>query len=231
VAQKKVWEIRHANLWNGGTLTTAGSLVFQGTAEGAFKAWDARSGKPLWSFDAQLGIVGAPISYSVGGKQYVSILVGYGGTTAAYGKFMDVGWKYGRQMRRLLTFALDGKATLPPGEPATFEIAALDDPDLKLDEADVAAGRDLSVRCAACHGVGLQSTGTPGPDLRESGVALDLAGFTELLHSGTLIERGMPRFDMLSETEIRQLHAYIRAKAREALGKRARDATAPMPKL
>jgi quinohemoprotein ethanol dehydrogenase len=36
---------------------------------------------------------------------------------------------------------------------------------------------------------------------------------------------------MLSETEIRQLHAYIRAKAREALGKRARDATAPMPKL
>jgi quinohemoprotein ethanol dehydrogenase len=231
VAQKKAWEVRHANLWNGGTLTTAGGLVFQGTAEGAFKAWDARSGKPLWSFDAQLGIVGAPISYAVGGRQYVSILVGYGGTTAAYGKFMDVGWKYGRQTRRLLTFALDGKATLPPGEPATFEIAALDDPALKLDEADVAAGRDLSVRCAACHGVGLQSTGTPGPDLRESGIALELAGLTELLKSGALIERGMPRFDMLSDTEIRQIHAYIRAKAREALGRRAKDASAPMPKL
>ncbi|MFC0203365.1 PQQ-dependent dehydrogenase, methanol/ethanol family [Novosphingobium soli] len=231
VAQKKAWEVRHPHLWNGGTLTTAGGLVFQGTAQGAFQAWDARSGKPLWTFDAQLGIVGAPISYAVGGRQFVSILVGYGGTTAAYGKFMDVGWKYGRQTRRLLTFALDAKATLPPGEPPSFEIAALDDPALKLDEADVAAGRELSVRCAACHGVGLQATGTPGPDLRESGIALDLASFTELLRSGALIERGMPRFDGLSEAEIRQLHAFIRAKAREALGKRARDDSAPMPKL
>lgn len=231
VAQKTAWEVRHANLWNGGTLATAGGLVFQGTAEGAFKAWDAKDGKPLWSFDAQLGIVGAPISYAVGGRQYVSILVGYGGTTAAYGKFMDVGWKYGRQTRRLLTFALDGKARLPKGEPATFKVAALDDPDLVLDEKDVAAGRELSVRCAACHGVGLQSTGTPGPDLRESGIALDKAAFTELLRSGALIQRGMPKFDMLSDAEIGQLHAYIRAKAREALGTRTKDDKAPMPKL
>ena len=85
------------------------------------------------------------------------------------------------------------------------------------------AGWGLSVRCAACHGVGMQSAGTPGPDLRESGIALQLDTLSELLKSGALLERGMPRFEMLSDDEIRQLHAYIRARAREALGTRKPD--------
>ena len=96
VAQKARWTVQHDHLWNGGTLATAGDLVFQGTADGWFAAYDARGGKRLWRFNAGLGIIAAPMSFSAGGKQYVSILVGYGGTAAAYGKFMDVGWKYGR---------------------------------------------------------------------------------------------------------------------------------------
>lgn len=231
VKQTETWRIQHANLWNGGTLATAGGLVFQGTAEGKFAAWDATTGKEVWSFNAGLGIIAAPMSWSLGGKQYVSVLVGYGGTSAAYGKFMDVGWKYGMQTRRLLTFALDGREKLPADAPATFVVNALDDPSLKLSEADIAAGRELSVQCAACHGVGLQATGTPGPDLRESGIALDLASFSDLLRSGALLERGMPRFENLTDEQIRQLHAFIRAKARETLGKREKDETAPMPKL
>ncbi|MBB4856705.1 quinohemoprotein ethanol dehydrogenase [Novosphingobium chloroacetimidivorans] len=231
VAQKQAWRVEHKGLWNGGTLATAGNLVFQGTADGYFKAFDAANGKEVWSFNAGLGIIGAPISYRLNGKQYVSILVGYGGTTAAYGKFMDMGWKYGAQPRRLLTFALDGKAALPASPAATFKVAALDDPALTLNEADVAAGRGLSIQCAACHGVGLQSTGTPGPDLRESGIALKLDTFKELLKSGALMEQGMPRFENLTDEQIRQLHAYVRAKAREALGKRQADRSAPMPKL
>lgn len=232
VAQKEAWRIKHDHLWNGGTLATAGGLVFQGTAEGNFNAYDGRTGERLWRFDAGLGIVGAPMSYSIGDKQYVSILVGYGGTTAAFGKFMDVGWKYGAQPRRLLTFAIGGEKELPEGVPATMEISALDDPELVLDEADVKAGRALSVRCAACHGVGFHATGTPGPDLRESAIALDLETFSQLLKEGFLLERGMPRFQMLSDDEIRQLHAYIRARAREALGKREKsDDSAPRPML
>jgi quinohemoprotein ethanol dehydrogenase len=232
VAQKEAWRIRHDHLWNGGTLTTAGNLVFQGTADGWFNAYSGKTGERLWRFNAGLGIIAAPMSYAIGDKQYVSILVGYGGTAAAFGKFMDVGWKYGAQPRRLLTFALGGKSTLPEPVPPTMKINALDDPELVLDEADIAAGRALSVRCAACHGVGFHSTGTPGPDLRESGIALDLAAFSALLKEGTLLERGMPRFDALSDDEIRQLHAYIRARAREALGERKEaEAAAPMPRL
>ena len=72
---------------------------------------------------------------------------------------------------------------------------------------------------------------TPGPDLRESGIALDLAGFTELLKTGSLMERGMPRFEYLTDDQIRAIHAYIRAKAREELGLRKADGQAQMPNL
>jgi quinohemoprotein ethanol dehydrogenase len=231
VTQKEVWRIRHPGLWNGGTLATAGGLVFQGTADGYFEAYDAKTGKEVWKFDAGLGIIGAPMSYSLDGRQYVSILVGYGGTAAAYGHFMDMGYKFGRQPRRLLTFALGGDKTLPPKSPPDFTVHALDDPTLKLNEADVSAGRALSVQCAACHGVGLQSTGTPGPDLRESAIALKLDTFSTLLKSGALLEQGMPRFQQLTDDQIRQLYAYVRAKARETLGKRSKDDTAPHPQL
>ena len=87
------------------------------------------------------------------------------------------------------------------------------------------------MQCAACHGVGLQATGTPGPDLRESPVALSFDSFSALLRSGALIEQGMPRFQNLTDDQIRDLYAYIRAKAREALGKRPKDDTAPHPQL
>ena len=232
VAQKKVWEVKNDYLWNGGTLATAGGLVFQGTAEGMFNAYDAAGGQRLWQFDAGLGIISAPMSFSAGGKQYVSVLVGYGGTTAAYGDFMNVGWKFGAQTRRLLTFVIDGKGKLEPMPGRDMKVHAVDDPAIVISEADVAAGRALSVRCAACHGVGFQAAGTPGPDLRESAIALDLASFSQLLKTGALMERGMPRFDMLKDDEIRQLHAYIRAKAREKLGTRKADGqAAPNAKL
>jgi quinohemoprotein ethanol dehydrogenase len=216
IAQQARWTVRHDTLWNGGTLATAGDLVFQGTADGWFAAYGARDGKPTWRFNAGLGIVGAPMSYAVGGRQYVAVLVGYGGVAAAYGSYMNVGWKYRAQTRRLLAFALDGKAVLPPGAPADFTVHALDDSALVLDKQDVLAGRTLSMRCGGCHGVGLQAVGTPGPDLRESPIALDFATFRQFLKVGRM-ERGMPRYDMLSDEQVRQLHAYIRARAREAL--------------
>ncbi len=229
VAQREVWKVQHDHLWNGGTLATAGGLVFQGTADGWFKAWNGANGSELWKFNAGLGIVGAPISYRVGGKQYVSILVGYGGTTAAYGEFMNIGWKYGAQPRRLLTFAIGGTATIPASPPADRKVHALDDHALVLNEADVKAGWALSVQCAACHGVGMQSAGTPGPDLRESAIALQLDSLSSVLKQGLLLERGMPRFQNLTDEQIRQLHAYIRARAREALGTRKADNSVPAP--
>jgi quinohemoprotein ethanol dehydrogenase len=112
---------------------------------------------------------------------------------------------------------LDGKAELPATPGPDRSLKALDDPSLPLDEADVRAGHALYFQCAICHGLNLHSTGSPAPDLRESAIALRLESLSTLLHQGTLLSSGMPRFDTLSEEQIKQIHAYIRAGARKAL--------------
>ena len=225
VAQEERWRVLQDTLWNGGTLATAGGLVFQGTGDGTFSAHHASTGERLWSFDAGLGIIAAPMSYSVAGKQYVSVLVGYGGTAAAISEHLDAGWKYGAQPRRLLTFALGGAAELPPSPPADLTVNALDDPALEIAEGDVAAGRPLyTLMCSLCHGGGLNSTGAPAPDLRESPLALSRESLAALLRDGSLLSRGMPSYEMLTDEQVRAIHAYIRAGAREAL--EAREPTA-----
>jgi quinohemoprotein ethanol dehydrogenase len=217
VARKPRWKVRQSTFWNTGVLSTAGDLVFQGTPEGDFMAYDATTGAQLWRFNAGLGMMSAPISYSVGGKQYVSVLVGYGGSAGSGSKLLNYGWKFGAQPRRLLTFALDGKAALAPTPPADMKVYALDDPSLKLDPAQVEEGRKLSLNCMLCHGPGFQGAGAPGPDLRESKLALTQEGMWAVLHDGALRSQGMPAFESLTRGQVNALHAFLRAAARDAL--------------
>ncbi len=219
VSQSVRWKVQHAFMWNGGTLSTAGDLVFQGTADGHFSAYNAETGKRLWQFNAGLGIIAPPISYAVDGKQYVSVLVGYGGTNILGGSSMNIGWKYGAQKRRLLTFALDGKAVLPPSAPRSTQIQPIDDPAIRISQADAAAGQPLFTgNCAACHGLDAVSGGAPGPDLRELPVALQADTLWQVVHDGALLKRGMPPFKNLSRQQSDQIHAFIRARARAELG-------------
>ena len=73
------WQVKTPLPMMGGALTTAGGLVFTGEGDGWFRAYDAKSGKVLWSFFAGAGVNAPPASYSVDGKQY--IVVGAGGNT------------------------------------------------------------------------------------------------------------------------------------------------------
>jgi alcohol dehydrogenase (cytochrome c) len=61
--------------WSG-VLATAGNLVFTGLWEGALVAYDGRTLQELWRFDTGCGIMAPPISYAVGGKQYVAVAAG-----------------------------------------------------------------------------------------------------------------------------------------------------------
>jgi len=77
----KKWTVEAPSPFMSGVLTTGGGLVFAGTPEGEFKAYDQDTGKELWSYQTGSGIVGSPVSYSVDGKQYVAVPSGFGGWT------------------------------------------------------------------------------------------------------------------------------------------------------
>jgi PQQ-dependent dehydrogenase (methanol/ethanol family) len=84
VRRRAAWRIREdLPLWSG-ALATGGDLVFYGTMDGLFKAVDARTGRELWRFQTESGIIGQPVSYrGPDGRQYVAILAGVGGWAGA----------------------------------------------------------------------------------------------------------------------------------------------------
>ena len=86
---KQVWSDKTALPWNDGMLATASDLVFSGSADGVFKAFDAKTGKVLWeSPKMSSGIIGVPVSYQVDGKQYIAVMSGWGGATPIWGGVM-----------------------------------------------------------------------------------------------------------------------------------------------
>jgi quinohemoprotein ethanol dehydrogenase len=219
VAQKARWRVPLDTLFNGGAVSTAGNVVFQGAADGWFSAYDARTGTRLWHQNVGMGIIASPMTYSVGGKQYVAVLAGYGGSAAVLSDIMNVGWKY-TGPRRLLTFALDSEAVLPPSEPPTLKVNAQDNPEEVLDPKQIAVGKAMFMACAACHGRNVVGAGGPAPDLRESPIPLNPEAFWSVVHDGALIERGMPRFGIFGKPQVEALRQYIRARARTELAKK-----------
>jgi quinohemoprotein ethanol dehydrogenase len=211
LAQRPVWWVPTPGPTGGGTATTAGNLVFQGQADGKFNAYSADTGKLVWSFFAQVGILAQPISYMIDGKQYVTVVAGYGGPFPSnpVGVF---GWDYNTQPRRVLTFALDGKVQLPTAQPTKFEL--VDEPAFKVDTKLAEHGAAVyTTHCYLCHGAGVVSGGT-APDLRASSAPLSSETFSDVVQKGALVTGGMPRFDGLSSEDIEGLRHYIRAMQR-----------------
>ena len=223
IRQQAAWEIPQQSGPNGGTLTTAGGLLFQGRADGRFIAYDAKTGEELWNFDMGLGMTAAPITYELNGKQYVSMLVGWGGGSAGLGalfstdKFSgsNLGWDYGKHMRRLVTFSLDGKADMPAQPPPHFP-QPIEAPEFEIDPALAEQGANEFGACLACHGLDAIAAGM-APDLRASPIPLDSAGFAAVVRDGALVAGGMPGTPGITDAQLESLQHYIRQRARDTL--------------
>ena len=213
VKQKEVWRQEYASPWNGGTLTTAGNLVFAGTADGRFAAYSADKGEKLWEAPIGVGMVAPPVTYEVDGRQYVSIAVGWGGV---FGLFQRASDKH--DLGRVYTFALGAGKPLPevPAYPQGELISGV-----KYDPAHIAEGTRIYVsNCVFCHGVPGVDKGGNIPNLGYV-PSRDIANLADFVFNGPFVKKGMPDFTgKLSADDVEKLKAFIQGTA---------DAVRPKP--
>jgi quinohemoprotein ethanol dehydrogenase len=205
--QKEVWRVEHSGSWNGGTLTTAGNLVFQGTADAKFVAYSADQGKALWSFPTQTGVVAPAMTYEIDGEQYVTVNVGWGGAFAlVFGEFIQA--ESLPNVSRVLTFKLGATAQLT--EPDWRPSVTFDPPAQSASAKSVREGHGLYQDiCMGCHGLNAVS-GLLIPDLRGSAFLDDAAGWNDIVRNGVLRDRGMASFaSELDEEQSGAIRAYI----------------------
>ncbi|WP_420429069.1 PQQ-dependent dehydrogenase, methanol/ethanol family [Algiphilus sp.] len=213
VSQTRVWSVDTPGVVNGGVIATAGDLVFQGRADGSFVAHDAVSGAEVWRYDMGVGTQAAPMTYSVDGTQYVAILAGWGGSQMLLGSLgAQHGWVGRMHPRRLLVFALDGEAALPPSPPPSRP-EPIRDADFVVNREQAEQGKEVFSRlCVICHGTAAVAGGY-APDLRASPTTLSASAFASIVQEGALLQRGMPNFPELSGEELEAMRHYIRQQA------------------
>jgi len=210
VTQRQAWKVDLGSHWNGGTLTTAGNLVIQGTADGRFVIYRADDGEELWETPVHTGVIAAPISYQADGEQYIAVAAGWGGAVALWGGNKD----RARQElieARILAFKLNGSSQLPP----EAGLKTMPKPPTATASKEVVAmGKEIYDRtCNVCHGINV-ITGTM-PDLRYMTPETH-AQFDDIVIRGLRADKGMPAFaDIYTTEDADAVHAYVISRANE----------------
>tara|TARA_R110002110_G_scaffold415860_1_gene658759 strand:- start:91030 stop:93177 length:2148 start_codon:yes stop_codon:yes gene_type:complete len=211
VKQEARWTQPYDHIHNGGTLSTAGNLVLQGTADGRVVAYAADTGEKLWEQAVTSGAVAGPMSYAIDGEQYIAFNVGWGGAfpitfgALAYRTRVLPG-------SYLYVFKLNGKAPLP--EVKRRDLIPPNPPPVTADAAALAEGKELFANhCGVCHGLAAISADII-PDLRY----LPQQKHEEFLPIvyGLRSHKGMPPFGGILEPEqIDNIHQYILQRSHE----------------
>lgn len=216
VKQKLAWKVDLPGVWPAGVLATGGGLVFQGRIDGHLVAYDARTGEEVWKFKTASPVVAPPISYSVDGTQYITVLTGSGSQGGGLLGAGNAPYRTDYQLpRHVLTFALDGNNPPPDYSPAA--LVPPEDPDFVPDMDRVVAGgmAFASNACLVCHGMNAIGAGA-APDLRYSPMILSAEGFRAVVAEGALAAKGMPASPHLSNEVLEDIRHYLRLRAKQA---------------
>lgn len=201
-AGKPRWRVTYPQSWTSGVLATAGGLVFHAAGR-KLAAYNAGSGKPLWTYDTGANAIAPAMTYRLDGEQYLALMVGYGGAGG-------MGGDQPRRKGRLLVFKLGGAATAPAYP------SAVETPPLDLAAAEPSSGNAdhggaiFGQLCATCHG-----GGTFLPNLPRSPAILSKDGFKAIVLNGALKDRGMAPFArFLSAGDVEDVRSYLLWRAK-----------------
>jgi quinohemoprotein ethanol dehydrogenase len=214
-AKKIVWEHETSSGvrgYDGGVMSTAGNLVFQGRGSGELWVYAADSGKVLKVIPTGSHIMAAPMTYAVNGEQFVAVQAGYGGAAITVGTIppSSAALKF-ENVNRLIAFKLGGPAV--PTPPARVEGPFQKPPAQTAGKDSVQRGEVKFIQeCSRCHVLGPSVT----PDLRNLAPGLH-AAFKDIVLRGAVAPTGMERFDdLLSEPDVDDIHAYLIAESWKA---------------
>ena len=204
------WRYDLKGVRGGGTLATAGGLVFQGNSKQEFAAYDSSNGERLWVTNVQTGVVGGPASYAVDGEQYVAVAVGSGGAAGRPDAY------YLSNHSRILAFKLGGTAKLPEPEPLP-PMPVLDPPAVTASAEQLEHGGQLYNRfCVVCHGQEGQSRAV-FPDIRYSSALQAQEDFDAIVLDGIREENGMVSFaEAMDKEDTAALREYVIKLANDA---------------
>jgi quinohemoprotein ethanol dehydrogenase len=224
VNQSERWSVEEEIATNGGVLSTAGNLVFQGQGSGEFAAYTADTGKKVWSIDTGSAIESIPVTYSVNGEQYVLLPVGWGSGSRLFAPAWTMATpRSKRGPSRLLAFKLGGNVPFPT--PPDIVPPVPKPPAQTANEATIKEGEKLysTFYCDGCHSPNLDGSGAwvlngAIPDLRYAPADVHDDWYAIVL-GGTHWDKGMPgflnppkfAFPTLSMTpqQADAIHAYV----------------------
>ena len=190
VAQKARWSVDREFPFNGGVMATGGGLVFQGDALGAFEAFDAANGQLLWRVMTGSAITAAPVSYELGGEQFVLVPVGAGGGVQFNYPELHAGDRP-QGPTRLMAFTLASDREVPVITVAARQLPP--QPELVASDDDVEEGRWLYAdNCSGCHGKNAVARfGGTVPDLRYASTEVHDT-WAAIVVGGSRAANGMP---------------------------------------
>jgi len=214
VRQNARWKIPQRVPVNGGTLATAGNLVFHGTGSGEIKAYSADEGQVLWSQKTGSSIQTAPITYRIDGKQMILAIAG--APAMIRGAMPDFGaTRDARGPARLMAFEIGGNKPMPEAKSEQQTIPK--PPKQFASESTIKDGEELynAGGCWLCHGERARGFGGSAPDLRGSPFLNTAEGWYQVVVKGAKQSNGMLGEPSFSKDDSETLRAFVIKSASE----------------
>jgi quinohemoprotein ethanol dehydrogenase len=234
VAESARWSVQEQIATNGGVLSTAGNLVFQGQGSGEFAAYAADSGKEVWSIQTGSAIESIPVTFRIKGEQYVLCPVGWGSGSRLFAPAWTMATPQSKRGPvRLLAFKLG--ATVPFPVPPDVVPPVPKPPQQTASPETIHKGSVLYGKfvCDGCHSPNTDGSGAwvlngAIPDLRYAppDVHRDWYG---IVLAGTHWDKGMPGFAdppkfafpnlKMTKEDADAIHTYVIDQAWKAYNK------------